>query len=76
MPYISQYEYYENNGNAPENQNWGSYQYVSLQDIVTNYFLEASESLIYFQLKLLKSFKVFLKQNINTFYLKDLRNSL
>ena len=39
MPYISQYEYYENNGNAPENQNWGSYQYVSLQDIVTNYLL-------------------------------------
>ena len=40
-------------------------------DIVTNYFLEPSESLIYFLFKLLKSFKVFLKQNINTFYLKD-----
>ena len=39
MPYISQYEYYENNGNAPENENWGSYQYVSLEDIVTNYLL-------------------------------------
>ena len=39
--------------------------------IVTNNFLEPSESLIYFLLKLLKSFKVFLKQNINTFYSND-----
>ena len=39
MAYISQYEYYENNGNAPENANWGSYQYVSLYDIVNNYML-------------------------------------
>lgn len=39
--------------------------------IVTNNFLEPSESLIYFPFKLLKSFKVFLKQNVNTFYLKD-----
>lgn len=39
MPYINQFDYYENNGNAPENENWGSYQYVSLQDIVTNYLL-------------------------------------
>ena len=39
--------------------------------IVTNNFLEPSERLIYFPFKLLKSFKVFLKQNINTFYLKD-----
>ncbi len=39
MAYISQYEYYDNNGNAPENANWGSYQYVSLQDIVKNYQL-------------------------------------
>ena len=39
MAYISQYQYYENNGNVPENANWGSYQYVSLQDIVNNYML-------------------------------------
>ena len=39
MAYISQYQYYENNGNVPENKNWGSYQYVSLQDIVNNYML-------------------------------------
>jgi hypothetical protein len=39
MSYISQYEYYENGGNAPENENWGSYQYVSLKDIVVNYQL-------------------------------------
>ena len=34
MAYISQYQYYENGGNTPSNANWGSYQYVSLQDIV------------------------------------------
>tara|TARA_R100000773_G_scaffold19165_1_gene17254 strand:- start:10907 stop:11830 length:924 start_codon:yes stop_codon:yes gene_type:complete len=39
MAYISQYEYYENNGNQPENKNWGSYQYVSLYDIVNNFML-------------------------------------
>ena len=39
MSYISQYEYYENGGNLPEDANWGSYQYVSLKDIVVNYQL-------------------------------------
>ena len=39
MAYISQYEYYENNGNNPDDLNWGSYQYVSLADIVTNFLL-------------------------------------
>jgi hypothetical protein len=39
MAYISQYQYYENNGNMPEDANWGSYQYVSLKDIVTNFSL-------------------------------------
>ena len=39
MAYLSQYEYYQNNGNSPENANWGSYQYVSLEDIVNNYML-------------------------------------
>jgi hypothetical protein len=39
MAYISQYEYYENNGTNPEGLNWGSYQYVSLADIVTNFLL-------------------------------------
>jgi hypothetical protein len=39
MAYLSQYEYYDNNGNQPENANWGSYQYVSLEDIVNNYML-------------------------------------
>ena len=37
MTYINQYQYYTNNGNAPEDANWGSYQYVSLQDIVNNF---------------------------------------
>ncbi len=39
MTYISAYQYYENGGNPPEDANWGSYQYVSLQDIVTNFEL-------------------------------------
>jgi len=39
MAYLSQYQYYENGGTAPTNQNWGSYQYVSLEDIVNNFQL-------------------------------------
>jgi hypothetical protein len=39
MAYLSQYEYYDNNGNAPQDENWGSYQYVSLDDIVNNFLL-------------------------------------
>lgn len=39
MAYISDYQYYENNGNSPEDANWGSYQYVSLFDIVNNFML-------------------------------------
>ncbi len=39
MGYISQYQYYENGGNPPEDANWGSYQYVSLDDIVNNFML-------------------------------------
>ena len=39
MAYISQYEYYDNNGNAPQDANWGSYQYISLDDVVNNFLL-------------------------------------
>ncbi len=39
MAYLSEYEYYANNGNTPEGENWGSYQYVSLEDIVNNFEL-------------------------------------
>jgi hypothetical protein len=39
MAYISQYQYYENNGNQPQDEMWGSYQYVSLEDVVTNFLL-------------------------------------
>lgn len=39
MAYLSAYQYYENGGAAPEEENWGSYQYVSLQDIVKNFQL-------------------------------------
>ena len=39
MAYLSQYQYYENAGTAPTNENWGSYQYVSLQYVVNNFLL-------------------------------------
>ena len=39
MAYISEYQYYENNGTTPTDSNWGSYQYVSLFDIVNNFML-------------------------------------
>ena len=39
MAYISEYQYYENGGVAPIDNNWGSYQYVSLEDIVNNFQL-------------------------------------
>ena len=39
MAYISDYKYYENNGNSPQDKNWGSYQYVGLDDIVSNFML-------------------------------------
>lgn len=39
MAYISQYQYYANSGNTPQDANWGSYQYVSLYDIVNNFML-------------------------------------
>jgi hypothetical protein len=39
MTYITDYEYYQNSGNSPEGENWGSYQFVSLSDIVNNFML-------------------------------------
>jgi hypothetical protein len=39
MAYINQNKYYTNNGITPTDTNWGSYQYVSLTDIVNNFLL-------------------------------------
>mgnify|MGYP000444871132 FL=1 len=39
MAYITGYQYYENSGNNWEEDNWGSYQYVNLIDIVNNFML-------------------------------------
>ena len=39
MAYINDYQYYENGGATPEDANWGSYQYTSLEDIVNNFML-------------------------------------
>ena len=39
MAYITDYQYYENNQNIPTDENWGSYQYVTLENIVNNFML-------------------------------------
>jgi len=39
MAYINQQKYYTNDGVNPTNNNWGSYQFVSLSDIITNFLL-------------------------------------
>tara|TARA_R110002020_G_scaffold155114_1_gene335946 strand:+ start:380 stop:1300 length:921 start_codon:yes stop_codon:yes gene_type:complete len=39
MAYLTAYQYYTNSGTVPTNANWGSYQYVSLKDIVNNFLL-------------------------------------
>jgi|TARA_R100001163_G_scaffold60113_2_gene49168 hypothetical protein len=39
MGYIDQKKYYTNDGVTPTNLNWGSYQYISLTDIVNNFLL-------------------------------------
>ncbi len=39
MSYITDYQYYENSGIVPTDENWGSYQYVSLEDIVNNFMM-------------------------------------
>jgi hypothetical protein len=36
---FTDYQYYANDGNNPANLNWGSYQYISLKEIVTNFML-------------------------------------
>ncbi len=39
MAYLTGYQYYENAGVTPEDANWGSYQYITLDDIVNNFML-------------------------------------
>mgnify|MGYP000160506247 FL=1 len=39
MAYINQKQYYTNNGVNPTNNNWGSFQYVSLKNLVNNFLL-------------------------------------
>ena len=39
MAYINQRKYYTNDSVNPEDANWGSYQYVSLEDVVKNFQL-------------------------------------
>lgn len=39
MAYITPYQYYTNGGVTPTDENWGSYQYVSLDEIMNNFLL-------------------------------------
>ncbi len=39
MAYITNYQYYANGGVSPTDANWGSYQYITLDEIVTNFML-------------------------------------
>ena len=52
MAYITDYQYYENNlppGTVQSEENWGSYQFVSLEDIVNNFMLmfQGNNEIIY-----------------------------
>jgi len=39
MAYITDYQYYENSQVDPTDANWGSYQYVTLENVVNNFML-------------------------------------
>ena len=36
---LTQSQYYQNDGNTPTNDNWGTYQYLLLEDIINNFLL-------------------------------------
>lgn len=48
MAYLNDYQYYANEGGTPKDKNWGSYQYVTLNEIVNNFMLmyQGNNSLI------------------------------
>jgi hypothetical protein len=37
MAFITDEQYYTNGGNSPTDQNWGSYQYISIKEVVDNF---------------------------------------
>lgn len=39
MAGLTDFQYYENSGNMPNDANWGNYQYVLLKDIINNFYL-------------------------------------
>lgn len=39
MAQLTDFQYYENSGNIPQDANWGNYQYVLLKDIVNAFYL-------------------------------------
>jgi hypothetical protein len=36
---MTDFEYYENSGANPKDENWGNYQYVLLKDIINNFYM-------------------------------------
>ena len=39
MAQITDFEYYENSGVTPNDDNWGDYQYVALKDVINNFYM-------------------------------------
>lgn len=39
MPLLSEFQYYLNSNQSPTDENWGSYQYTPLSEIINNYML-------------------------------------
>lgn len=39
MAQITDFEYYENSGNTPNDENWGNYQYIPLKDVINNFYM-------------------------------------
>lgn len=37
--FLTDYQYYENNGATPQDKNWGGYQYILLKDIINKFYL-------------------------------------
>lgn len=39
MAQLTDYQYYENEGNSPVDANWGNYQYILLKDVINKFYL-------------------------------------
>ena len=65
MAYINQKKYYTNDGATPTNENWGSYQYVSLEDVVNNFDKTLKQLVSFLNITWSEEFKNFHKNENN-----------